>query len=881
MSAVPVTFRYFTSVPGPVFPGAQVFLEGSWNGNGLFSDNWTSSLMTMFMDESGCEAYSATVQIDQAEQGKMFSWGVYVDHPGQARKWIIPTEFNDASRATNRFFRFNGVTSEEVYYLTHCRRLGANFCANSAGQRSMRFALWAPNALHAEVVFGKIWDSRDPLQSPLSPRNSIPLGAIAGGYVADDGTGINATRPSLRMSRQAGGIWASDPDDPGLPSDPAELDHVPYMYRIHKEDGTIAYRTDLFSRCQIGSGGQNPAGLPFFDSISKLDGGVSCSVTVNPEMVTKYFVEAAPYLNTQPPSERVWPERFFIAQDEFWRGEFKDDKKPPSRVEDLIIYELHVGALGFDAVDREGKPLPGSLEDAINLLDHISELGFTAVELLPLSEFGERGEGWGYSTSHYFAIEYSGGGRDQYKFFIKECHRRGIAIIMDVVYNHFSHNGERAEWHYDSELEQNNVYYWYEGQPEDYAAYQAKARDTSLPSDRRPSLNHGGYVDNMSTNYAPRYYEETVRKMFISSAVMLMREFHVDGFRIDQTTSMHAYNQLHADGRKVDAANIFGAKVLRELGRTLRLFNPGVMIMAEDHSGWDEVTMPVDQGGMGVDARWYSDFYHHLAGDTDRGSDTAKLLYEAALYGSQAPLKMTYFAGALEATANQKVVYNESHDEAGNSKGPFFDADWNPRDQDKQFTSHRGLVVASNGAPLVGETRRYAEARCRFAWGVTVLSAGTPLTLFGEEVGAVCRFKYGNVLDNREDLLELKRTFGSSMAKYYRDINALRSGSPALRSRNIRVLHVHDINRTLVFKRWLDGEAFLVFSSLNDQPFTSGYRISHPMVENGGWREVFNSDSAIYGGSNVGNAGAVLHAIHNTLVPVVPHAGVVVFCREH
>lgn len=881
MPALPVTFRYFTSVPGPVFPGAQVFLEGSWNDHGLFSDNWTSSLMTLFTDESGCEAYSATVQIDQAEQGKMFGWGVYVVYPGQARKWVIPTEFNDATRATNRVFRFNGLASEEAYYLTHCRRLGANFCANDAGQRSMRFALWAPNALQVEVVFGKIWDSRNPAQLPLGPKDSIPNGLIAGGYVADDGTGINTTRPVVRMTRQPGGFWTSDPNDPGLPSDPAELDHVPYMYRIWKEDGYIAYRTDLFSRCQIGFGGQNPGGEPFFDTLSKLDGVVSCSVTVDPEMVTEYFVEAPPYLNTAPPSERVWPERFFIPQDQFWTGEFSAGKTPPSRVEDLIIYELHVGALGFGRVDGQGKPLPGTLEDAIALLDHIAELGFTAVELLPLSEFGERGEGWGYATSHYFAIEYSGGGRDQYKFFVKECHRRGIAVIMDVVYNHFAHNGERAEWHYDSVLEQNNAYYWYEGHPESYVTYQDQARDTSVPADKRPALNQGGYVDNMSTNYAPRYHEETVRKMFISSAVMIMREFHVDGFRIDQTTSMHGYNQLHADGRRADAANIFGAKVLREFGRTLRLFKPGVMIMAEDHSDWDEVTMSVEQGGMGIDARWYSEFYHHLAGDTDRGADTAKLLYEAALNGSQAPLRMTYFAGALEASANQKVVYNESHDEAGNSKGPFWDPGWDPKDQDKQYTSHRGLVVASNAAPLVGDTRRYAEARCRFAWGVTVLSAGTPMTLFGEEVGAVNRFKYAGVLDSREDLLALKHGSGASLAKFYSAINTLRTASAALRGRNIRVLHVHDANRMLVFKRWLGDEALLIFASLNDQPFASGYSVSHPLVDDGGWREIFNSDAAEFGGSNVGNAGAVLQAINGTLAPVVPYAGLVVFRREH
>ena len=283
-----------------------------------------------------------------------------------------------------------------------------------------------------------------------------------------------------------------------------------------------------------------------------------------------------------------------------------------------MIYELHVGALG--GPEKKG---PGTLKDAIDLLDYLVDLGVNAVELLPMSQFSGE-ENWGYGTSHYYAIEYSGGGRDQYKYFIKACHRRGIAVIFDVVYNHFTPNAERAEWGYDTNDVVKNPYYWYEGVPSDYPAYQqavdAGARDL------------GGYVDNMSTGFAPRFYEEMVRKMFISSAVMLMEEFHVDGFRVDQTTSIHSYNVLHADGRPVPNANLFGAKFLREWTSTLRLINPDVILTAEDHSGWDKVTQPTEIGGLGFDKVWYADFYHHLIGDTDKGSDYAKLIKTAG-YG--------------------------------------------------------------------------------------------------------------------------------------------------------------------------------------------------------------------------------------------------------
>ena len=365
-------------------------------------------------------------------------------------------------------------------------------------------------------------------------------------------------------------------------------------------------------------------------------------------------------------------------------------------------------------------------------------LGVNAVELLPLSEFSGRSENWGYSTSHFCAVEYSGGGRDQYKFFVKEAHKRGIAVIMDVVYNHYSHDAQRAQWMYDAVWPDRNIYYWYEETPFKYA---------------RPD---GGYLDNMSTGHAPAYHEEMVRKLFISSAVALVHEFHADGLRVDQTTSIHGYNVLHADGRAVPDGNIYGAKLLRELGRTLRMIRPNVILIAEDHSDWDEVTKPVEGGGMGFDARWYADFYHHLAGDTQPASESyAKLLYRASRDFGQPmqPLRMDYFAGALGASGTQRIVYNESHDEAGNSPGPLHDPDWDPRDEDKEFTSHRSIVVAGGGAPLTDRnTRRYAEARCRFAYGVTVLSAGTPMFLFGEEVGAERRFKYNAVVQNREDL---------------------------------------------------------------------------------------------------------------------------------
>lgn len=279
---------------------------------------------------------------------------------------------------------------------------------------------------------------------------------------------------------------------------------------------------------------------------------------------------------------------------------------------------------------------------------------------------------------------------------------------------------------------------------------------------------------------------------------------------------------------------------------------------------------------MGFDARWYADFYHHLAGDSQKGPEYAKLLYTASRADGQA-LAMDYFAGALSASGAKRVVYNESHDEAGNSGGPLRDPQWNPQDHDKEFTSHRTIVVAVNGAPLVGDTRRYAEARCRFAYGMTSLSAGTPLCLFGEEVGAERRFKYNAVLQNKEDLLRLRRSSGAQLFRFYGDVNRLRLAWPALRSRNIDVVYVHNANRVLAFRRWDDHEHFLIIASLNDRPFDQGYTIFSDRLWDGPWQEIFNSDAADFGGNNVGNDGGTRSAGGGHFTCTIPFHGFVIF----
>ena len=823
MALISVNFVYLTGLRRPVV--RNVRLSGSWDGQGRWSDQWTTVPMEPFTADDGCPAYRATVQLDDSQMGWWFRWGVILDAPGRTNIWGIPTGINDPY-STERFrnFRLDQAGQVVRYYLTHCRRLGANkLWPEGQAEPAIRFSVWAPNARSVELVMGE------------------PVG----GYIWSDGRGVTASYP---MRQVEDGVWQTELAEGSPLNRLTDFDHRPYMFRVTKDDGSVAYRTDLYSRCQIGSGRKDPEhpdpGEPIWNGTrQELDGAKSCSVVIDPEQVTELFRQVD--ANGQP----VFPETRWLSEEEFWRDEFDPLRPVPTRIEDLVIYELHVGGLGFN---RPGEP--GNLQDAIGLLDYLVDLGINTIELMPMSEF-EGWAGWGYGTSHYMAVEYAGGGRDQMKHFIRECHRRGIAVLLDVVYNHYDHDAERAEWAYDSNLSENNIYYWYEGRASDY------------PNANPPG--YGGYIDNMSTGYAPRFWDETVRKMFISSAAALIAEFHFDGFRVDQTTSLHAYAVVHADGRSAVNARLFGIKFLREWTRTLRLIKPNVILIAEDHSGWSAVTQSPDADGLGFDAVWYAEYYHHLIGDATNDPSRARLL-KVAGYGGNQPLSMSYFAGALAASADERVIYHESHDEAGNSAY---------QEDGRTVPSARTIMVAVNWAPLIGETRRWAEARVRFTCGVTLLAPGTPMFFMGEEIGAARQYRFDDFLYNRENLLGERTGNGQTLFGYYQAIIRLRREYDSLRSHNIDILHVHDANRVLAFRRWQGSEEMLVVTSLNNTPFAAGYDIRSDRIRDGQWQEILNSDHVAYGGSGLVNAG-LLASQGGTFTARIPANSVLVFQRR-
>jgi 1,4-alpha-glucan branching enzyme len=787
-----VRFIYLTGLPTLRLANAR--LMGSWDAQGRQAQAWSERPMSPVTGKDGCPAFECVVPLAESEIGRRFEWEVVGDGPAGARQGLVATEEDDpTSRRTVRSFVLRADGQVERYHLVLARRLGANPAHVPGRPRCLRFALWAPNARAVEVVFG---DGRN-------------------GYVSDDGTGL-ASRPALRLLPVGEGIWESSTEPPS--SDAFERDEfTPYLFRVTRDDGSISYRTDLYSRWQVGQGSFDPQGRIFGGTAAGLDGAVSCSAVVDPET-----------LGVSP----AGGEAAFSPCAEFWRDELDPARPVPSRVEELVIYELHVGALGV------GRPDAGTFEDALALLDdHLAPLGVNAVELLPMAQFSGDAA-WGYGNSHHLAIELAAGGRDALMRFVRACHRRGVAVLMDVVYNHWDLNASRAQWRVDSVAPERNIYYWYEG----------RAADHSTPE--------GGYVNNGSSGWAPRYSEEQVRRLFASSAAVLLDELHLDGFRVDLLDAIHRDNRLNEPGGPpVPRANLYGAKMLREWARTLRLIRPSVMLIAEDHTGWGDVTRPLEEGGLGFDAAWYVDFYHHLVGPRAQGG-WAALLAEAG-FGDDRPLGLDRFDGALHGAAARKVVYHESHDEAGNSPG-----------------SARTMVLAVNGAPLEGPTRDRAEARCRLVAGLALLSPGTPMFLMGEEVGAANPYRHEDFLEHREDLAGLRLGPGQRLFRYYRELIRLRLTRAAVRSRRIATVHRHEANRVLAFLR---GDAeLLVVASFSNRAYEAGYVLDSAAIPDAEWQEVLTSDASEFGGAGIGNGPARRRSSAGRLEVVLPASGLVV-----
>lgn len=218
-----------------------------------------------------------------------------------------------------------------------------------------------------------------------------------------------------------------------------------------------------------------------------------------------------------------------------------------------VVYELHVGTFTPE----------GTFEAVIDRLDHLLELGVTHVELMPVNEFpGERG--WGYDGVDLFAPHHVYGGPEGLKQLIDACHGRGLAVLLDVVYNHLGPSGNY--------LSQFGPYFT-----------------------QRYSTPWGDAVNLDGPDSDP------VRRFFIDNALMWLRDYHMDGLRIDAVhaildrSAIHFLEQLASEVSELEAG----------LGRHL-------VLIAESDLNDPRIIRPQAVGGYGIDAQWNEDFHHAL-----------------------------------------------------------------------------------------------------------------------------------------------------------------------------------------------------------------------------------------------------------------------------
>ncbi len=278
-----------------------------------------------------------------------------------------------------------------------------------------------------------------------------------------------------------------------------------------------------------------------------------------------------------------------------------DGWKMPAK-EDLVMYEMHLGTFA------SGIPGNGPLfERATKRLPYLKALGINCIQLMPVNEFpGERS--WGYNPGDLFAVESSYGGGDAFRYFIRACHTNGIAVVLDIVHNHYGPS-DIAVWQYDQRLpETDGGIYFY---PDE---------------------------DRRLTEWGPRpdYGKPEVRAFIVDAVKTFLTEYRLDGFRWDSVHNIRYY--LNGERSNPD-----GDRTLAEANDWMRKNRPDALRIAEDHA--------FDGGGVGFDAQWNSAFQATLS---------------ALVRGGDAQRNLELFAAELEHLDGMNWVnFAECHDSAG------------------------------------------------------------------------------------------------------------------------------------------------------------------------------------------------------------------------
>ncbi len=287
---------------------------------------------------------------------------------------------------------------------------------------------------------------------------------------------------------------------------------------------------------------------------------------------------------------------------------------------DAIIYELHIGTF------TPG----GTFEAAIERLPYLQSLGVTAIELMPVSQFpGTRN--WGYDGAALYAVQQSYGGPAGLKRLVDAAHREGLAVFLDVVYNHVGPEGNYLS-EFGPYFSERSSTFWGEG-------FNLDGPDS-----------------------------DEVRRFIVENALYWITEYHLDGLRLDAADRIVDLSAVHILEELGDAVHNRSA----ELGRS-------TLVIAESDANDPRFLRPASQGGYGLDAQWSDDFHHavHVALTGERhgyyqdfhhtGAVAKALAQRFVNDGRHSPYRRRrHGRPALDIPADRFVVCVQNHDQVGN-----------------------------------------------------------------------------------------------------------------------------------------------------------------------------------------------------------------------
>ena len=481
----------------------------------------------------------------------------------------------------------------------------------------------------------------------------------------------------------------------------------------------------------------------------------------------------------------------------------------------VAIYEVHAESW---MRGPQGEPLTYR-EMAVKLVEYVKLMGYTHIELLPIMEHPFSGS-WGYQVIGYFAPTSRFGTPDDFKYFVDCCHQAGIGVIVDWVPAHFPKDAHGLVF------------------------FDGTALYEHADPRKGEHLEWGTLVFNYGRN--------EVQTFLISNGLFWLKEYHIDGLRVDAVASMLYLDYSRKAGEWVP--NQFGGNENLEAIDFLRRFNtlahqiPGAFTAAEESTAFAGVSKPVYLNGLGFTMKWNMGWMH----------DMLDYFANDPVYRKFHHNNITF---SLLYAFTENFILPVSHDEVVHGKGSLINK--MPGDEWRQFANVRAFLA--------------------YMWG----HPGKKLLFMGQEIGQ--REEWNSATGIRWELLEfdLHRKLQTLM----RELNRFYRANPALyqvdfHHEGFEWLDFHDWENSIIaFIRRAEDPADCLIFCCNFTPVPrQGYEFGVP--EEGFYEEVLNTDSELFGGSNMGNGGLVSsrpiprHNRPNSIAVTLPPLAVVVFKKR-